>query len=85
MQPNILISGLQLETYLKRYNISTDLYIINYRQDYSLDNYIEIVNTNIFYKDTPIVIDDVSFKNKATAQDKNLIIEALNELRLKVN
>ena len=85
MQPNILISGLQLETYLKSYNISTDLYIINYRQDYSLNNYIEIVNTNIFYKDTPIVINDVSFKDTATAQDKNLIIEALNELRLKLN
>lgn len=85
MKPNIIIDGIQLDTYLKDYNISTDLNVIKYKQHYSLDNFIENVNTNIFYKDTEITEDDLIFKSNVTAQERSLIIIALNKLRVKVN
>lgn len=85
MKPNIIIDGIQLDTYLKDYNISTDLNVIKYKQHYSLDNFIENVNTNIFYKDTEITEDDLIFKSNVTAQEISLIIIALNKLRVKVN
>lgn len=85
MKPNIIIDGIQLDTYLKDYNISTDLNVIKYKQHYSLDNFIENINTNIFYKDTEITEDDLIFKSNVTAQEISLIIIALNKLRVKVN
>ena len=85
MKPNIIIDGIQLDTYLKDYNISTDLNVIKYKQHYSLDNFIENINTNIFYKDTKITEDDLIFKSNVTAQERSLIIIALNKLRVKVN
>lgn len=85
MKPNIIIDGIQLDTYLKDYNISTDLNVIKYKQHYSLDNFIENVNTNIFYKNTEITEDDLIFKSNVTAQEISLIIIALNKLRVKVN
>ena len=85
MKPNIIIDGIQLDTYLKDYNISTDLNVIKYKQHYSLDNFIENINTNIFYKDTEITEDDLIFKSNVTAQERSLIIIALNKLRVKVN
>ena len=85
MKPNIIIDGIQLDTYLKNYNISTDLNVIKYKQHYSLDNFIENINTNIFYKDTEITEDDLIFKSNVTAQERSLIIIALNKLRVKVN
>lgn len=85
MKPNIIIDGIQLDTYLKDYNISTDLNVIKYKQHYSLDNFIENVNTNIFYNDTEITEDDLIFKSNVTAQEISLIIIALNKLRVKVN
>ena len=85
MKPNIIIDGIQLDTYLKDYNISTDLNVIKYKQHYSLDNFIESINTNIFYKDTKITEDDLIFKSNVTAQERSLIIIALNKLRVKVN
>ena len=85
MKPNIIIDGIQLDTYLKDYNISTDLNVIKYKQHYSLDNFIENINTNIFYMDTEITEDDLIFKSNVTAQERSLIIIALNKLRVKVN
>jgi len=84
MKPDLIIDGIQLDTYLKQYNVQTYLSLIRYKQDYSLDNFIENVNTNIFYKDTEIVIADVIFKDGVKKQEKDLIIEALNNLRLKI-
>lgn len=85
MKPNIDIDGIQLDTYLKQYNISTDLNIIRYKKEYSLNTCVENVNTDVFYSDTVITEDDVVFKQNITDQEKNLIIIALNRLRMKVN
>lgn len=85
MKPNIEIDGNQLDTYLKDYNISTQLDIIKYKQDYALTNFIESVNTGIFYRDIEIIESDIMFRQNVTSQEKELILIALNRLRLKVN
>lgn len=84
MKPDIEIDGIQLGTYLRQYKIQTDLELINYKQDFSVDRFVESVNTNIFYKDDNIVESDVNFKLNIIQQEKDLILEALNKLRLKL-
>lgn len=83
MPPDRIIDGIQLDTYLKSYNINSGLDIINYKQAYGLNYYIDTVDTNIFYKTENIVASDVNFKTGIAISDKNIILEALNKLRLK--
>lgn len=82
---NTNINAEQLSTYLKSFNISTYLDVINYKTSFSLSNYVSGVNTNIFYKDVDIVPTDVNWQNNVTDQEKDLILTALNKLRLRVN
>lgn len=40
MEPNLYINGIQLDTYLDSYNISTGLDVYNYKQEYSMSKYV---------------------------------------------
>ena len=82
---NTIIDAIQLQTYLNSYKISTNLDIINYKTSYELSNYVVSVNTNIFYKDEDIVQSDVNWQVNVTAQEQELILKALNKLKLKLN
>ena len=84
MKPNIIINGIQLDTYLRMYNIKTELNIIKFKQNYSLDNFVEEVNTNIFYQDEDIKVEDIVFRLNTTEQEKDIITKALNRLKFKV-
>ena len=86
MTPDKLIDAYQLDTYLRDYNISTGLDVINYRLQYDLSNYIDgYIDTNIFYGELIIVDSSIVWKSGVTEQEKSLILTALNKLRLRVN
>lgn len=84
MTPDIIINGIQLDTYLKQYKINTYLDLIHYKESYELSNYISTVNTSIFYKDEKITDKDIQFNSNITNQEKELILIALNKLRERV-
>ena len=84
MAPDIIINGIQLDTYLKQYKINTYLDLIHYKESYELSNYVSTVNTSIFYKDEKITDKDIQFNSNITNQEKELILTALNKLRERV-
>lgn len=84
MTPDIIINGIQLDTYLKQYKINTYLDLIHYKESYELSNYISTVNTSIFYKDEKITDKDIQFNSNITNQEKELVLIALNKLRERV-
>lgn len=84
MTPDIIINGIQLDTYLKQYKINTYLDLIHYKESYELSNYVSTVNTSIFYKDEKITDKDIQFNSNITNQEKELILIALNKLRERV-
>ena len=84
MTPDIIINGIQLDTYLKQYKINTYLDLIHYKESYELSNYVSTVNTSIFYKDEKITDKDIQFNSNITNQEKELILTALNKLRERV-
>lgn len=84
MAPDIIINGIQLDTYLKQYKINTYLDLIHYKESYELSNYISTVNTSIFYKDEKITDKDIQFNSNITNQEKELVLIALNKLRERV-
>lgn len=84
MTPDIIIDGIQLDTYLKQYKINTYLDLIHYKESYDLSNYINTINTSIFYKNETITDKDVQFNSNTTNQEKELILIALNKLSKRV-
>lgn len=85
MEPNKIITATQLDTYLRSYKIDTKLNIIHYKDSYELNNYIDTINTSIFYKAEDISQEDINFKSITTEQEKVLILEALNKLKQRVS
>lgn len=84
MIPDKEINGIQLDTYLNEYNINTNLDVIHYRESYALNNYIDKINTSLFFKEEEIQIEEIQFKENTQEQEKELIVIALNKLRERV-